>query len=540
MRISLVTPLYRSGDQAQELYRRAVATITKITPDYEIIFVNDGSPDDSLRQASDIARSDSRVTVIDLSRNFGQHPALMTGLRYSTGDFVFVCDSDLEEDPEWIEAFYRRISETGCDVVYGVQTARKGTRLYRTLRAIFYTTLNLFSGIRFPSNTTTARLMTRRFVDALLQFRERELFAAGIWHMTGFTQLGLPVAKPDRSATTYGFAKLVSIFINAVTAFSTRPLQLISMAGVTISMLALVLIVYLAAQKLLLGVALLGWTSVMATVLLTGGVIVFFNGIMAIYLAKIFIEVKQRPLTTIRDVINPPQPATRPQLAAATNASYLGIVQHYEACLERHQSGARAVDWKNEETAQIRYDAMLELVSHETRPLTLLDFGCGLGDLKKHMDLRGLDHIHYEGLDISPAYAEAARKNLPGVTIHCLDLLEASQSLPQFDYVVMNGVFTRRESMPTDAMLAYLQQLTSKAFAHTRHGLAFNVMSMNVDWKDDALFYPRFDEVANMVSRNLSRHMVLRDNYGLHECSCYVYREPVRAAPPSGSRKAGS
>jgi putative glycosyltransferase len=302
MRLSLVTPLYRSAPHIEELYRRAVAVMTAITPDYEIIFVNDGSPDDGLEIAKRLADTDPRVTVIDLSRNFGQHPATVTGLRASSGDYVFLCDSDLEEEPEWIATFCKVMQTESCDVVYGVQTGRKGGPVYRACRRVFYKLINILSGARFPENVVTARLVSRRYLNALLAFEEREVFMAGIWHMVGFKQVAVPVTKRDTSATTYTFGQLASVFINGVTSFSTRPLQIISVAGIVISATALVFILFLVYRKIATDVAAEGWTSVIATIMLLGGIILFFNGIMAIYIAKIYTEVKRRPHTTVRQV----------------------------------------------------------------------------------------------------------------------------------------------------------------------------------------------------------------------------------------------
>jgi len=301
MRISLITPLYRSEEYIEELYRRARKTITEITPDYEFIFVNDNSPDDSLSVAKRLADEDPNVTVVDLSRNFGQHKALLTGLEHSTGDYAFVCDSDLEEQPEWIGLFYQAMQDKDCDVVYGVQTARKRGLFYRLASRIFYRSVNTLSGFSFPENIVTARLMSRRYVDRMLEFKEREVFLSGIWHMTGFVQLPSPVKKLDSSPTTYSFGRLVYLFVNAVTAFSTRPLTFISVAGIILSVLALMFIGYLLWLKYVMGIDSEGWTSVMAAIMLIGGITLFFNGI-----AKIFIEVKQRPITTVKEVYRKP------------------------------------------------------------------------------------------------------------------------------------------------------------------------------------------------------------------------------------------
>jgi putative glycosyltransferase len=303
MKISVVTSLYKSGPYIEELHRRAVAAIGETgAAEYEIIFVNDGSPDDSLAIAKDVATRDPNVIVIDLARNFGQHRATITGLAQATGDYMFILDSDLEEEPEWIAKFYRELIARNCDVVFGVSHNVKGGSVYTLFRKIFYKTLNLLSSAQFPENACSARLMTRRYAEALLQFREREIFMAGVWHMTGFTQLPVEVVKHDSSPTTYTLPKLASVFVNSVTAFSTRPLVAISVAGIALSAIAFGYLGFILYRKLAYGVMIEGWTSVMAAILLIGGITLFFNGVMAIYIAKIFIEVKQRPLTIVKEV----------------------------------------------------------------------------------------------------------------------------------------------------------------------------------------------------------------------------------------------
>jgi len=303
MRISVVTPLYRSAPYIEELHRRAVAAIKATgASEHEIVFVNDCGPDDSLEIAKRIAATDPGVVVVDLSRNFGQHRAILAGLAQSTGDLVFVMDSDLEEEPEWITMFHEAMQARSVDVVYGVQEAKKRGSFYRMARRSFYFLLNSLSDFSFPENVVTARLMSRRYVDALMQFREREVYLAGIWHVAGFSQMPVLVKKLDSSPTTYTLSKAAGLFVNAVTAFSTKPLVAISVAGIGLSLVAFVFTVWIILRKLVWGIAVEGWTSVMALMLIIGGLTLFFNGIMAIYIAKIFVEVKQRPRAIIREI----------------------------------------------------------------------------------------------------------------------------------------------------------------------------------------------------------------------------------------------
>lgn len=303
MKISVVTPLFRSAPYLEELCMRLTKTIAAIAADqHEIILVNDGSPDDDLAIAKRLAAADPHIVVIDLSRNFGQHSALMTGVDFADGDLVFILDSDLEEQPEWMATFHEEMSRTGCDVVFGVNTVAKGSAPYRLGRRLFYALLKMLSGIPFPRDIVTARLMTRRYVDALLEYGEREMFLSGIWHMVGFTQLPVAVRKHKESATTYTLPRLVNLFVNGVTSFSTRPLVAISVAGMALSMAALLFIGWVVMRAVFYGVAVEGWASVMASVLIVGGASMFFNGVIAIYVAKIFLEVKKRPRATIREI----------------------------------------------------------------------------------------------------------------------------------------------------------------------------------------------------------------------------------------------
>ena len=303
MKISVVTPLYKSAPYIEELHRRCVSAVRATgASEHEIIFVNDDGPDDSLVVARRVAAMDHRVTVIDLARNVGQHRATMTGLAQATGDFIFVMDSDLEDEPEWITLFFKELTERNCDVVYGVNNNLKGSRFYSFARALFYFSLNKLSSVSFPPNVCSARLMSRRYVGALLQFTERELFMAGIWHMAGFTQLPIEVEKRDSSPTTFSTVQLAGTFVNAITAFSTRPLAIISLLGIILSLAAFGFTGWIAVRKMFYEIEIEGWASVMAAVLTIGGLTLFFNGVIAIYIAKIFIEVKHRPRSIIKDV----------------------------------------------------------------------------------------------------------------------------------------------------------------------------------------------------------------------------------------------
>jgi len=302
MELSIVTTMYHSAPYLEEFYERVSKAAQKITGDYEIIFVNDGSPDNSLEIAVSLYEKDSRVTIVDLSRNFGHHRAVMTGLSYASGEKVFLIDCDLEEEPELLGTFWQRLNDAGCDVVYGVQETRKGGAFERITGNLFYTIFNRLSGISMPHNPVTVRLMSSRYVKSLLLYKERELFLAGIWHITGYRQKPLAITKLSREGTSYSLRKKFALAINAITSFSDKPLIFIFYTGIVISSLSALYILYLFSRKILSGITISGWTSLIVSIWFLGGLTIFFIGVIGMYLSRIFIETKQRPCAIVRHI----------------------------------------------------------------------------------------------------------------------------------------------------------------------------------------------------------------------------------------------
>jgi putative glycosyltransferase len=305
MRISVVSSLYNSAEFISELHRRLSETLKRITDDYEIILVNDGSPDASLTVALEIIKKGkSHLKLVDLSRNCGQHKALITGLKHATGDFVFMMDSDLEEEPEWIEQFWAKLQKYNgeVDVIYGVQSTRRGKLFERLSGRTFYKVFNLLSAVKVQNNPIPFRLMTKRYVDALLQFKEQEVFFLGISLLAGFEQRSILVQKHTSSSTTYNIIKKIDQFINAITSFSKRPLMFVFYLGAIISSLSFIFLLMILIQYLFFGVSVEGWTSLIVSIWLVGGIMIFCTGIIGIYLSKIFIEVKNRPYSIIKNI----------------------------------------------------------------------------------------------------------------------------------------------------------------------------------------------------------------------------------------------
>jgi putative glycosyltransferase len=303
MKLSIVATLYQSAHHIVEFYERASATAKKLAgDDYEIILVNDGSPDNSLGIAVRLTELDCHVVLVDLSRNFGHHKAMMTGLAHTQGDRIFLIDSDLEEAPEWALDFTEKMNVEDCDVVYGVQKNRKGGWFERWSGECYYRIINFLSGMVLPVNMVTARLMTRRYVNSLLLHKERETEIGGLWLITGYSQTPYVVIKGSTSETTYTLLRKISLLVNSVTSFSSFPLLIIFYIGMLISIGSAFNILLIVIQWWFSSQSLLGWTSIIASIWLLGGVIILSVGIVGIYLSRIFEEVKARPYTIVRKI----------------------------------------------------------------------------------------------------------------------------------------------------------------------------------------------------------------------------------------------
>jgi putative glycosyltransferase len=304
MHLSIVSTLYCSAPYVEEFCARACAAAEKLTSNFEIILVNDGSPDNSLDLALSLYRQDKRIKIINLSRNFGHHKALMTGLEHACGELVFLIDSDLEEEPELLERFYDKLKETGADVVFGIQKKRKGNYFERFSGAVFFKVFNLLSTHPISTNALTARLMTRRYVAALVQHREREFIISGLWTLTGFEQVPVAVKKHHKGSSTYGPGRKISHLVNAITSFSNKPLVLIFYLGCFIMLVSSVAAIDMIIRRIVLGTQIQGWASLIVSIWLLGGVTIFCLGVIGIYVSKVFIEVKQRPYTIIKQVFD--------------------------------------------------------------------------------------------------------------------------------------------------------------------------------------------------------------------------------------------
>jgi len=208
------------------------------------------------------------------------------------------------------------------------------------------------------------------------------------------------------------------------------------------------------------------------------------------------------------------------------SVGYRRLIAHYEDCLDRHGDTHLGVDWPNAEDAETRYRVMLGLIREPADvPVSLLDFGCGAGHLLDFIRRNRLETIAYQGLDASPKFIALCQRKFPGVPFLAIDFLTDRIGVNPVDYIVLNGVLTEKREMTDREMRAYMEALITALWPFAGRGLAFNVMSTQVDWQRDDLFHVPFDDMADFVTARLSGHFQFRQDYGLYEYTTYVYRE---------------
>ena len=286
-----------------EFYQRSKSIAQQVVGDnYEIIMVNDGSPDNSLEIAMKLAKTENNLTIVDLSRNFGHHKALMSGLSHASGKLIYLIDSDLEEEPEWLLNFFEELKQNKCDVIYGVQEKRKGKFIEKLLGRLYYFITSLMLDVKLPKNQTTARLMTNRFVDALLLHKEREIIIGGIYELTGFNQKPHIVTKHSSSKSTYTNRMKFRLAIDTITSFSSQPLIFIFYFGMILFLISSSYAFFLSINHFFLDQNVDGWTSLMVSVWFLGGIIISFIGIIGIYLSKVYSEAKNRPNVIVKKI----------------------------------------------------------------------------------------------------------------------------------------------------------------------------------------------------------------------------------------------
>ena len=314
--LSVVVPVYNEAAVIGEFHRRLAAVLDALAETSEIVYVNDGSRDDSMRQLRALADADARVVLLDFSRNFGKEIALTAGLDHATGDAVIVIDSDLQDPPELIPDMLRAW-RGGADVVLMRRASREGESWFKKASAhAFYRFIGSIGEMPIPADVGDFRLLSRRAVEALRRLPERTRFMKGLFAWVGFGQVTIDYQRDARFAgqSKWNYWRLWNLALEGITSFSSAPLKLASYVGLTAAVFALGAGAYVFGKALLFGDPVAGYPSLMVTVLFLGGVQLIALGIIGEYLARMFVEVKGRPLYLLSGVYRkrPPPPDAGP------------------------------------------------------------------------------------------------------------------------------------------------------------------------------------------------------------------------------------
>jgi glycosyltransferase involved in cell wall biosynthesis len=300
-----VVPFFNESPNVGHFFSRLLPVLNGLDMTWEVICINDGSRDDTLERLIEAHHSEPRITVLDLSRNFGKEPALSAGLSNAKGDAVIPMDADLQHPPELIPDFLAKWRE-GYDVVYGVRQQRTGqSALSRLLAKSFYWLFDKLSDVPLPREVGDFRLLDRKVVDVINDMPERTRFMKGIFAWVGFRQIGVPYAQEERlhGKSKWGSMKLLSFAFDGLIAFSDYPLRIWALVGSIISGFAFFYIVVRLIKTLVFGIDVPGYESIIVTILFLGGVQLITLGIIGHYLGRVFNEVKGRPLFIVRSRI---------------------------------------------------------------------------------------------------------------------------------------------------------------------------------------------------------------------------------------------
>ena len=308
--LSIVIPCYNEAACLDQLHARvSAAARAAVGEDFEILFINDGSKDDSWPVMQRLAAADPHLVAINLSRNHGHQLALTAGLDLCAGEQILIIDADLQDPPELLTDMRAMMTAQNADVVYAVRRKRAGESLFKKVTAAaFYRLLDRVTDTAIPLDTGDFRLMSRRALDAFLSLPEQARFIRGMVAWVGFRQVPFAYDRHERFAgeTNYPLGKMIRLALDAVTGFSTAPLRLASHAGLVLTGLSLLLFVYIAVG-FFTGSAVAGWTSTMLVVVLLGAVQMFVLGMIGEYLGRLYVESKRRPLYLVADVAGPVQ-----------------------------------------------------------------------------------------------------------------------------------------------------------------------------------------------------------------------------------------
>lgn len=303
--LSIVVPCFNEEEVIETTYERLCSILPKLNMDAEIIFVNDGSRDNTMLKLRNLAKQSENVKIISFSRNFGHQIAITAGMDYAQGHAIVVIDADLQDPVEVIVEMVDKWRQ-GFEVVYGKRIERKGEKLFKKASAkLFYKILQKLTDESMPSDVGDFRLIDRKVSNALKEMPERSRYVRGLVAWLGFKTTSVEFVRNPRFAgeTKYSFAKMLKLALDGIFSFSYKPLKIASFLGGSISLVSLIYLVFVVHQRIFTNNTISGWTSTMAVLLFLCGTILVVLGIIGEYMARIYEEVKARPIYVIKDIV---------------------------------------------------------------------------------------------------------------------------------------------------------------------------------------------------------------------------------------------
>lgn len=300
--ITLVVPVFNEEEIIDSLYKRCTESLMQIKDDFEIICVDDGSKDNTLNKLIEYHNKDKRFKILSLSRNFGHQPAVFAGLSYANGDLIAVIDGDLQDPPEIIHEFVKKIKE-GYDVVYAVRKKRKEGFIKKTAYWFYYRALKKLSDTEIPLDSGDFCMMRKVVVDNILKMSEQSLFIRGIRAWVGFKQTKIEYVRDIRQAGVpkYTLKKLFLLAYNGIFSFSRYPVKLFSRLGITIIIFTIFYIIYILINKFYFGNVPKGFTTLIIFISMFSGIQLFALGIFGEYITRIYDETRNRPLFIVKE-----------------------------------------------------------------------------------------------------------------------------------------------------------------------------------------------------------------------------------------------
>ncbi|WP_299490967.1 glycosyltransferase family 2 protein [uncultured Shewanella sp.] len=304
--LTLIVPVYNEQDNISAFIKSIKVELVSIYQHIDILFINDGSTDDTFNVISAEIEKNDNISLIDLARNFGKEAAMTAGLQHARGDAVVIMDVDLQDPPCVILEFFRLWCTDKYDTVYGVRVDRSAdTRMKRCTAGGFYKLFNLLSHrTKLPENTGDFRLINRKVIDALNQMPERNRFMKGMFAWSAFRAIGVPFERPERNIgkTKFNYWSLWNFALDGILSFTSWPLRVWSYIGFGISFIAFLYASHILIDTLFLGVKVPGYASIMSVILFLGGVQLISLGVIGEYIGRIFTEIKQRPIYLINNI----------------------------------------------------------------------------------------------------------------------------------------------------------------------------------------------------------------------------------------------